>query len=55
VYGRGTMVHGGTIVMVCGFGASSVCGVVAMGVGDVPMLCLQETGRSELPSPLEIM
>jgi hypothetical protein len=36
-------------------GAPSDHGAVAMGAGDVPVLCLRETGSPELPSPLEAM
>jgi hypothetical protein len=35
--------------------ASSGHGVVAMGAGDAPVMRIRETGRAELPSPLEVV
>jgi hypothetical protein len=47
--------RGGTIVMVSVAGASFGHGVVEMGAGSAPVMRLWDTGRSKLPSPLEIM
>jgi hypothetical protein len=52
---RGASVRGGTFIMIHVARVSSGHGVVAMGVGSVPVLCLQKVGRPELPSPLEAM
>jgi hypothetical protein len=52
---RGASVCGGTFIMIYVARVSSCHGVVAMGAGGVPMLCLQKAGSLELPSPLEAM
>jgi hypothetical protein len=54
VSGRGSTIHGGTIIMGV-TRAFSIRGVVVMGVGEVPVSCLLGEGRAEPPSPLHTM
>jgi hypothetical protein len=49
VSNHGARFYGGTVIMVYVAGAPSGHGVVAMGAGNAPVLCLRETGRPKLP------
>jgi hypothetical protein len=53
VSGCGMAAHSETIAIFRGGGVPSNSGVVVMGTDEVTTLHPQETGKSELPTPLE--